>query len=341
MNAELTVESLLMDESFIDYSINEQSVHRHRWDRLRESDPEINRTIDEAQSWLLALHPSLTPSEILEEINKVKRSISPVEMPAPSPVADLVPMHKKRLFSWRVAAALLALLSLPTAYFLLQKPDRPASIAYNTVFAQTGIGERKEVKLPDGSRVILKSDSKIYLDQQYNQSNRHIRLEGDAYFDVFHDKTRPLTVHSGSFHTEALGTSFLIEGRDSVDGYQVQLLEGRIRVGADQQTQVLAQSGAALRWSQTQQEFVQQPFDSRELQEWINGELRFDQQSASHVFAQLEKWYGVTILDQRVHKGSVMITGNYSHLPLTDILQAVCFSLGCTYQINSQQIVVQ
>lgn len=329
-----------MDESFIDYSINEQSVHRHRWEQIRASDPENERTIGEAQSWLLALHPSLTPTEILEEINKVKISISPAETLQPSPAPE-VPLYKKRVFSWRVAAALLALLSLPIAYYLLQKSDRPASIAYQPVFAQTGTGERKELRLPDGSRVILKSNSKIYLDEHYNERNRHIRLEGDAYFDVFHDKTRPLTVHSGSFHTEALGTSFLIEGRDTAAGYQVQLLEGRIRVESEQQTQVLAQSGTALRWSPQKQEFLPQSFDLAQLQEWISGELRFDQQSASHVFAELEKWYGVTILDQRLQKGSVMITGNYSHLPLTDILQAVCFSLGCTYQINPQQIIIK
>lgn len=343
MNLELTVETLLLDESFIDYCRNENSVYQHKWTTIAAAEPSNKAVMEEARNWLLTLHPSLSREEILVEIEKVKAAIQPGEITKP-PVKDLQkPAAIRKLpvkYTWRLAAALLLLISLPLTYYLLRESP-PKEPEFSMAFVQTGMGERKQVTLPDGTVVILKSNTRLLLDQAYNESDRHIQLEGQAYFAVFPNKSKPLTVHSGDFATTALGTAFFIDGNNPDAEYAVQLLEGKILVQSADEKQQLQEPGFEINWKKQNPSFARQNFDPQELTNWINGNLAFEYHTAADVFRQLEAWYGVAITDKRSQKGAIKITGNYSDLPLQDILQAVCFTLNCQYRLEENSIIIE
>lgn len=73
----------------------------------------------------------------------------------------------------------------------------------------TGIGERREVMLSDGSVVQLDSGSAIALD--YTGSRRGVRLlAGAAMFNVAPDPARPFTVDAEGGSVTALGTAFAV-----------------------------------------------------------------------------------------------------------------------------------
>jgi ferric-dicitrate binding protein FerR (iron transport regulator) len=248
MNLELTVEMLLMDESFIDYCLNENSVHQNKWATIAAADPANKSVMEEARNWLHALQPSLSPAEINLEIEKVKGAIQPVrqaDSPAEIPEQPVIRRIRPAKVFWRAAAALALLISLPLAYYLL-RPAAKTEMNFPATFAETGMGERKKISLPDGTTAILKSNSRILLDEQFNETERHIQLEGQAYFEVFPDASKPLTVHSGDFATTALGTAFFIDGNNLDTAYTVQLLEGKILVQSSTEKQQLLKPGFEL-----------------------------------------------------------------------------------------------
>ncbi|WP_159980510.1 MULTISPECIES: FecR domain-containing protein [unclassified Novosphingobium] len=73
----------------------------------------------------------------------------------------------------------------------------------------TGIGERREIALSDGSVVQLDSGSAIALD--YTGPRRGVRLlAGAAMFDVAPDRARPFTVDAEGGSVTALGTAFAV-----------------------------------------------------------------------------------------------------------------------------------
>lgn len=73
----------------------------------------------------------------------------------------------------------------------------------------TGIGERRTVKLADGSTVRLDARSAIAFAQ--TGGRRVVRLlEGSAAFDVAPDRAHPFTVKTGSGSVTALGTAFAV-----------------------------------------------------------------------------------------------------------------------------------
>lgn len=75
---------------------------------------------------------------------------------------------------------------------------------------ETGLGEHSQVTLPDGSELVLNTDSLIRV--QYSDNHRLLLLErGEVHIDVAHDKTRPLSVYAKDRVVQAVGTAFNVE----------------------------------------------------------------------------------------------------------------------------------
>ena len=76
------------------------------------------------------------------------------------------------------------------------------------VFA-TGVGQVREILLPDGSVITLNTSSKVAV--KYTNEVRNIRLlQGEALFDVAKNKRRPFIVQANDTSIRAVGTSFSV-----------------------------------------------------------------------------------------------------------------------------------
>jgi ferric-dicitrate binding protein FerR (iron transport regulator) len=57
-------------------------------------------------------------------------------------------------------------------------------------------GERSQITLEDGTKVWINADSKLEYSHDFSKgSTRDVYLQGEAYFDVTPDATRPFIVH--------------------------------------------------------------------------------------------------------------------------------------------------
>ena len=127
--------------------------------------------------------------------------------------------------AWAKVAACFALVGLVSLLWLgtawLQA--RPEVYA-------TGHGERRIVRLADGSRVSLDSGTEVRVSLE-DGARRLEMLRGQARFDVAHDATRPFSVRAGDRTVVALGTAFNIDmlGERTL----ITLIEGRIEIVAD------------------------------------------------------------------------------------------------------------
>ncbi|WP_312573050.1 FecR domain-containing protein [Brevundimonas sp.] len=91
----------------------------------------------------------------------------------------------------------------------------------------TEVGERRIVRLDDGSHVTLDTASRVSV--RYTRGERAITLvAGQAQFEVQRDPSRPFTVRAGRTEVTAVGTTFDV--RRFGDGARVVLVEGRVAV---------------------------------------------------------------------------------------------------------------
>jgi transmembrane sensor len=94
----------------------------------------------------------------------------------------------------------------------------------------TALGGHRIVRLADGTRIELNTDTSIRA--RITQNSRTIWLDrGEAYFQVKHDAAHPFTVMASGRRLTDLGTKFLV--RRDVAALRVAVLEGSVRVDAD------------------------------------------------------------------------------------------------------------
>lgn len=129
-----------------------------------------------------------------------------------------------------IAAAVMIAVGLPITLSIL---DRPASTATEElvdplIAYETAIGERSTVTLADGSVVTLNTDSKITVDFSSLERNVDL-LQGQAFFEVAKDASRPFVVDAGDKRVVALGTSFDVRFKEE-GRVEVTLVEGLVNV---------------------------------------------------------------------------------------------------------------
>lgn len=126
----------------------------------------------------------------------------------------------------RVAAAacVIAFLVSVVAYSQFGGLGRPASGAY-----ATAMGQQQEISLRDGSKVILNTDSRIFVD--FTPTARRVRLlRGEAYFEVISNAARPFSVGTETGVVTAIGTAFTVRVHNA--NTEVTVSEGAVSLSA-------------------------------------------------------------------------------------------------------------
>ena len=103
-----------------------------------------------------------------------------------------------------------------------------ASITYNEF--RTPIGSKSEIRLSDGTEVILNAGSSIKYNNNYNLFNRDLILEGEAYFKVARNKELPLVVSAGNLDIKATGTEFNVKSYSEDGTVEATLIEGKVEI---------------------------------------------------------------------------------------------------------------
>lgn len=92
-------------------------------------------------------------------------------------------------------------------------------------YFSTTVGEVRKLPLADGSTATLNTASQLAVLLKPEQ--RQIDLEeGEAWFEVAPDKTRPFVVTAGDVHVRAVGTAFSV--RRHKGGVDILVTEGRV-----------------------------------------------------------------------------------------------------------------
>jgi len=93
-----------------------------------------------------------------------------------------------------------------------------------------GSADSHDVKLPDGSHVVLRPGTQVTVAKGFGASNRELELDGEGIFDVAGSAAKPFVVHTRNLEIVVLGTRFHVDAFRKNAGEQVDLLEGRLRV---------------------------------------------------------------------------------------------------------------
>ncbi len=169
----------------------------------------------------------------------------------------------------------------------------PAGIMENTI--STPNGGKYEIILPDGTKVILNSASSLTFPTAFIGSEREVKLDGEAYFEVAKDKGKRFIVNSGIQSVEVLGTHFNINAYADEQSIKTTLVEGSVKVSAGQYSTLLVPGQQSVTGRDGTRNISKSYVDVEKEIAWKNGILSFEQDDVKSVMRKISKWYDVAI----------------------------------------------
>lgn len=244
------------------------------------------------------------------------------------------------LFSgWRAAAVWTAILS--TAGFAawktgILKPlfsNNITQIAYHIL--QTGKGEVKHFRLPDNSEITLNANSTLEYHPDF-ATHRQLRLHGEAFFTVAHDKKHPFTVNTNdSLATTVLGTRFNIQSYDKNQETRITVVSGVVAVNRLNQTLDTLTRSEAIRYKKDTRSFtISHDVHTESVTGWTRGEWDYENLRFSDLAILLQNHYGITVTSRK--NTALLQTGvsvNFTKQQTAkDILGVFCSFAGCSFR---------
>ncbi|ARU89244.1 FecR domain-containing protein [Pseudomonas sp. M30-35] len=163
---------------------------------------------------------------------------------------------------------------------------------------RTATGERRDVRLDDGSTLQLNSATAVNID--YSKQLREISLlQGEVLVQTAADQqARPFVVHTDQGSIRALGTRFLV--RSEGDRSQVQVLQHAVEVRSTRNQPPLRVDAGQQLWFGADKALAVEPLESH-ADAWVNGMLVVSNWPLPRFIAELARYRsGVLRCDPRL-----------------------------------------
>lgn len=249
--------------------------------------------------------------------------------------------------TWRravsIAAAAVILCTTGTVFYLRQQPQVPTdyeshSITYREI--TTGIRQVKKLTLPDSSVIHLNANSRLQITEPF--SKREVILEeGEAYFQVAPDATRPFRVKTPRMAVDVLGTVFNVRSYRALENSIVSVDEGKVRISND--TGVLAEliANQALDFHLSTGQTAVLPFEAGSVSGWMTGVIALKKAPFNELAQHLYNLYGVRLNSKHAvtvqHRYHLNLRADRS---LAETMDVICGIHHTTYRRNGNDITI-
>jgi len=247
------------------------------------------------------------------------------------------------LYKFAATLLVVAIFSFVAYYFTGNQVVEEVQV--KSILKENLRGRKSTIFLRDGSIVYLNAESKIHYPEVFSDSLRVVHLEGEAFFDISRDESRPFVVFSNDVKVSVLGTSFNINAFNENDYVKISLNSGRVSVEnrdsgkkADKQ-KVQLQPGQSVSYSPMQNVFTDiTNFDPGLDLGWKDGKIVFKNADIETMISRFERWYNVDFVLQNKPYFEWSYTGEFENQTLQDVLESLSFSQSFEYRFNHNKV---
>ncbi|MCQ4875412.1 FecR family protein [Butyricimonas paravirosa] len=181
-------------------------------------------------------------------------------------------------------------------------------IVYNKLSIPRG-GEYR-IELEDGTKVWINSASRLQYPVVFSGDTREVYLEGEAYFEVRRDSSRPFIVHAGQQKVTVLGTSFGITCYGNEVNDYTTLVSGKVNVELEQGKQAfMLEPGMQVEYNKVSGMVRERRVDVAEFVAWKEGKYVFKQKRLEDILFTLSRWYDFEVFYQNSEMKEVLFSG--------------------------------
>lgn len=215
------------------------------------------------------------------------------------------------------------------------------TITYNQL--SVPYGKKFELLLSDGSHVFLNSGSKLRYPVNFLKDvPRNVYLEGEAYFSVHKDESRPFTVMTDNMNTRVHGTEFNVTSYGDENSTSTVLVEGSVDVymknGGNPDQYIMIEPGQRAVFEDNV--IVVDNVDVGKYISWKEGRLLFVDDSFDIMIKQLERHFNIGIDNQFTALNDKKFTGTFEKETLGQILRVFQEHTPFDYSLKGNTITI-
>lgn|SRR5690606_15676902 len=240
-------------------------------------------------------------------------------------------IHPQRNRYW-MAAGISIILAAGISFLLSSSLD--ASPEMVTISARDN--QSKTIVLQDGSKITLNQNSVLEFSEQFSDTMRSVKLQGEAYFKVVHDSKRPFKVYAQGIVTKVLGTEFNIEAQDQKSS--VALISGSVQVSGLGVSEILKKN-QKIEFDYRTNQVERKNFEPQLELFWLHQELVFKDEPLGEIVKTLEREFEVVLTIEDESLSNMVITGTFKGKGLSAILLALSKAAGFEFKgLNEKNI---
>ena len=211
-------------------------------------------------------------------------------------------------------------------------------LCYNQIIVPAG--ERFLVQLSDGTKVWINSESALRYPAYFGKHMREVEARGNVYFEVAKDSARPFVVVSRELTTEVLGTRFEVNTYGDRDEVSATLVEGSVRVNVGSRFVVIKPNQQFMFNTKSGTIEVNEVDAARKVM-WKDGILVIDNEAFRDVVWKLERWYGVSIVNETGLVFTQSFSGEFDREDIHVAIESLCANLNITYTMDKDRIILK
>ena len=213
-----------------------------------------------------------------------------------------------RFFIKFIEIAAVAVVTLVITLFYKNREEQNYWLTAQKISAPAG--QRVQLELSDGTQVWLNARTKIEYPAAFVGKDRRVKLDGEAYFQVAKNASKPFIVQTSKGDVEVLGTKFNVESYSDDNTFTTALMEGAVKVTA---------GGYQCNLKPNQMAYLKDgkirvaPIEDYNPYRWREGIISFKNETFPDIIHEFEKYYGVEFRIENKTVMSYRCSGKFRH----------------------------
>ena len=179
---------------------------------------------------------------------------------------------------------------------LVKKSEETSSPVMNQLIVP--FGKQSKIVLADHTEVWLNAGSRLVYPTAFGGSRRKVQLQGEAFFKVSKDKSKPFIVETNNSNIKVLGTSFNVKAYPDEKNEETVLVEGSVSLNLRKTIfgkDILLEPEQRVSVAGTDNSYTISKVNVRDYTSWIEGLFVFNEERLPSVLMRISRFYNLKI----------------------------------------------
>jgi ferric-dicitrate binding protein FerR (iron transport regulator) len=233
-------------------------------------------------------------------------------------------------FDWRIAAAVATIVGVASLFYITRNQTTKERVI--TTLLQT-----KGDTLPDGSSVFLNQKSELTFALVGN--SRKVKLKGEAFFQVKHEKKQPFIIEAEEVLVRDIGTEFNLKAYPGKDTVEIVVTEGEVQFYTLKNSGLNLKAGESARYLKKLKEFQRIDKPDTNVLAYKTNVLNFNNTDLASVIKLLNELYHTHIV-LAPGLADCRLTAHFNENNPATIIEVIAETMGFTIVRKKEEVLL-